>query len=43
VTTVFGGRDAGDPEGGYGVATQQVLEALAATGDALETDCLGTR
>lgn len=43
VTTVFGGRDASDPEGGYGVATQQVLEALAATGDALETDCLGRR
>ncbi len=41
LTTVFGGRDDSDPEGGYGVSTGKLLDALASTGRPLETACLG--
>ncbi len=41
LSTVFGGREESDPDGGYGVPTEKTLDALAAAGDPVETACLG--
>lgn len=41
LTTVFGGREGTELEGGYGVPTQKTLDAFAAVGETVETACLG--
>lgn len=40
LTTVFGGREGTELEGGYGVPTQKTLDALAASGEPVRSACL---